>query len=318
MRFALLLSFVSACTLTHADTLQLGEMGFPFENRNVEIVWKLQTNRVPSAMKVYRVVPTKFSIHFITNLIAMGGFKEPETVKNALVPALRGKDAIWEEVPAQKTITLSPRRGKAQFFNTSRIPLPGEAEHGLPSVGQALQLAVQTARTLGINIADLARSLDSDEFLVRKDKRERGGPVSGKYTKRDIALGIYLYRAFDQIPVYGNGNCGGLYVNFGNDARIAEIDLSWRTVEAKATRRTADRDQIAKWIKEGKAYFPDEDVDPVKVQRLIIRDMVAHYRGFATEQEQAMVVPMVVIQATAESKDRTTPIMLFCPIVEDE
>ena len=319
MRFALLLSYLLlACEFAHADSLQLGEMGFPFQNRNVEIAWKVHTNRVPSAMKVYRVVPTKFSLQFITNLIAMGGFKEPEKVKNALMPALQGKDAIWEEVPAHKTISFSPRRGKAEFFNTSRIPLPGQPEHGLPSVEQALEMALQTAKTLGIYASELARSPDSGQLLTRKDKQELGGLVNGKYTKRDIALGIYLYRAFEQIPVYGNGNCGGLYVNFGNDAQIAEINFSWRSVEVKAIRPTADRIQIAKWLKQGKAYFPDPDVDPAQVKRLTIHEMNAHYRGFFTELEQAEVVPMVVMQGTAESNDLTTSIMLFCPIIKDE
>jgi hypothetical protein len=314
--------FVSACACAHADqlrvdALQLGEMGAPFENPKVVIVWTVQTNRVPSAMKLYRVVPAKFSIQLMTNLIAMGGFKEPEKVKNAMVPALRGKDTIWEEVPAHKTITVSPRRGKAQFFNTSRIPLPGEPEHGLPADDEALKLALQTAKTLGLATAEFARSLDSDQFLIRRSKRERSGLLNGKYTKRDISRGIYLYRAFDGVPVYGNGNCGGLYVNFGNDAQVAEVDLSWRSVEVEATLQTADRNQIAKWIKEGKAYFADEDVNPAKVKKLIIRDIVAHYRGFSTEEEQAMVVPMAVIQATAESKDGATSIMLLCPIIDE-
>ena len=311
-----------ACVRAHADWfrvegLELGEMALPFQNPKVEIIWKLQTNRVPATMKIYKVVPAQFSFRFITNLIAMGGFNEPEKVKNALVPALRGKEAIWEEVPAHKTIALSPQRGKAEFFNTSRIPLPGQPEHGLPSVEQALKLALETAKTLGMKTNELARELDSNRLLVRKDKTERGGLLDGKYTKRDIALGIYLYRAFDGIPVYGNGNCGGLYVRFGNDAQVAEVDLSWRNLEVKNVRPTADRNQLTKWIRQGKAFTPDAELDSAKVKKLTIHDMVAHYRGFPTDYHQSEILPMVVIQAIADLGGTTNHVMLLCPIVEE-
>jgi len=297
------------------EGLQFEEMGFPFDNRNVEVIWKLQTNRIPATMNIYRVVPAKFSVQFLTNLIAMGGFKEPEKVKNALVPALRGKDALWEEIPAHKTIGLSPERGKAQFFDTSRRAGPKERPHGVPSDEQALKLAMEAAKVLGISTNELAKEPDSGRPLIRRSKQTMGGLLDGKYSEREISRAVYLYRDFDGIPVYGSGNCGGLYVDFGNDARIASLDLSWRNLQVKTTRPTADRNQIAKWIKGGKAYFSNEDVKPEKVKKLTIHDMVAHYRGFPTDYHQSEVLPMVVIQATADSGAH---IMLFCPIVEHE
>lgn len=313
----MLLAFAcaSACAEWNRPVgLQLGEMGFPFENPKVEVIWKLQTNRVPATMKIYKVVPAKFSLQFITNLIALGGFKEPEKVKNALVPALRGKDAMWEEVPAHKTIALSPERGKAEFFDTSRRAKPRERERGVPNDEEALKLAIETARVLSISTNELAKEPDSGRLLIRRDKRERGGLLDGKYTKRDISRGVYLYRAFHGIPVYGNGDCGGLYTDFGDDAKVAELTLSWRNLEVKATRPTADRNQIAKWIRQGKAFTPNPELDATKVKKLTIHDMVVHYRTFPTDSYQSEVLPMVVIQAIADSGAH---IMLLCPILQD-
>lgn len=307
----------SACVLAHAGELRLDELGFPFRNRNLEIVWKTTTNRVPAMMNIYKAVPANFSHSLVTNLLAMGGFNEPEKVKNALAPALKGKDAAFEEIPAHKTISLSPSRGMALFFNTSRIPLPRQPEHGLPSDGPALKLALETAKTLGIKTNDLARALDSDQFLVRRDKRERGGLLNGKYTKRDIARGVYLYRAIDGIPVYGNGNCGGLYVNFGNDAQIAEVDMSWRNLEVKKRCPTATRDEVARRLRDGKAVIQIEGADPARIKKITILDMIPHYRTFPGDEAQAAIFPLLMIEATADLGDKAVPVTLFCPIIKE-
>src|SRR6266487_635182 len=150
MKLALIfLAFVSGCA--RADDLHFDEMGFPFRNRKLEIVWKTPTNRVPPAMNIYKTVPSKFSLRLITNLVAMGGFKEPERVKNALIAALKGKEAAFEEIPAHKSILLSPQRGLASFFDTTRYALPRESEHGVPSDEQAPKLALEAAKILGIS-----------------------------------------------------------------------------------------------------------------------------------------------------------------------
>lgn len=306
----------SACAAAaHADDFRFDEMGFPFRNKELEIVWKLTTNRVPAAMNIYKVVPSKFTLSLVTNLIAMGGFKEPEKVKNALAPALNGKNTEFEEIPAQKTISLSPGRGLALFFNFPRIPLPRQPEHGLPSDEQALKLALETAKTLGIKTTDLAKALDSDQFLIRRDKRERGGLLDGKYTKRDIARGIYLYRAIDGIPVYGNGNCGGLYVNFGNDAQIAEVELSWRDLEVKKRCPTASREEFARRLRNGSTFIRIEEGNPEKIRKITILEMVAHYRTLSGHDGQSLVLPIVVIQANANYDNQSIPVTFFCPAV---
>jgi len=312
-----LIVLTSACALAHADDLHFDEMGYPFKNRKLEIVWKTTTNRVPPTMNIYKVVPSKFSFSLVTNMIAMGGFKEPEKVKNALIPALRGKEAAFEEIPAHKTIHLSPERGLALFFNDSRYALPREPERGVPSDEDAPKLALEVAKALGVNTSEIARVPDSDRFLFRRDKRTMGGLLNGKYTKRDIARGIYLYRAIDGIPVYGNGNCGGLYVNFANDAQAAQVELSWRNLEVKKRSATASRDEIARRLRNGSAFIRLEEGDPAKIKKITILEMLAHYRTLSGHDAQALVLPIVVIQANADLGDQTVPVQFFCPVAAD-
>jgi len=307
----------SACALANADDLHFDELGYPFKNRKLEIIWKTTTNRVPSTMNIYRTVPSKFSLSLVTNLIAMGGFKDPDKVKNALTPALKGEEAVYEEIPAHKTISLSPARGLALFFNTSRYAQPREPDHGVPTDEQAPILALEAAKLLGIKTSDIARTLDSDQFLFRRDKRTMSGLLNGKYTKRDTARGIYLYRAIDGVPVYGNGNCGGLYVNFANHAQMAQVELSWRNLEVKKRCSTASREEIARRLRNGKAYILANEADLEKIAKITILEMVAHYRTFSGHDAQGLVLPIVVIQANAELGDQAVPVQFVCPVIVD-
>lgn len=317
MTKSLILSFVSTCVLARADELRFTDVGQPFKNKNVEINWKLATNCVPASMNIYHVVATKFSPEIISNLVSLGEFKNPATVRKILSPALDGKDSFFEEEPAHKVISISPSCGRAGFFNDKVIPLPGQRETGPPADEEVLRLALNIATNLSINPSELARKPNSHEFLMWRDKRTRGGRVNGEYRKREIARGIYLYRAIDGVSFEGIGFCGGLYVNFGNDAKIAEVDFSWRELEFRGSRATATQNEIAQRLRSGKAVILIE-ADPTEVQRLTITNMVPHYRGYSSTEPQEWVYPFVILEATAEVGTRKLPASLACSVLRDK
>ena len=318
MKSFLTLALAFASAVAHCDELRLDDLGLKFNPKSTDFVWKLSTNRVPRSLNIYRVGVAQFSQETISNLLTLGKFKDSAAAKKALLPALEGKDCSFEEEPAHKSISILPSRGVASFFNDRVIPLPGQTETAPPSDEQVLHLALNIAKTLGIKDSELARKPDSREYLVWRDKRTRGGLLNGKYAHRDIARGIYLYRAVNGISFEGHGLCGGLYVNFGNNGNIAELNLSWRRLEAVTAKATAHPQALTKKLKTGNAVIQiSEDANLEKIQTLTITNILAHYRGYASNERQAWVYPFAILEATAELGSRKLPASLLCPILKE-
>ena len=157
-----------------ADVLRFEDLGEFYNGRNVQINWNLATNRVPSTMSIYRVVPAKFSAEIISNLVYLGGFTDQANVREALLPALKGKDCLFEEIPAHFTIQISPRRGLAGFFNHDLLHLTGQLEPSPPLDEEVLTLALEIAKLVGIKDSDLAQKPDSNQYWFWRDKRTKG------------------------------------------------------------------------------------------------------------------------------------------------
>jgi hypothetical protein len=317
-RFFATLVTLSAWATAHADKLDLGEDGFSFHAKRVAVVWNVPTNRLPATMNIYKVIPARFTAEAISNVVAIGHFAEPERVRKALLPAVEGRECLFEEVPAHKTISISPKRGHISFFDTAAMASWRQAVTGLPTEENALNLSLEIGKKLGISSSEFARKPDSHDFLCWRDRRTQGGKIDGKVVKREAARGIFLYREIDGVSFDGIGFCGGLYVNFGSDARIADLDLSWRNLQVKKICPVADRDQITRWIKGGKAVIIDID-EPVidNLVRLTIVNVVPHYRGASSNKDQDSVFPFAMIYATAEIRDQKRPVTLLCPIIND-
>jgi len=310
------ITIASACVSAHEADLRLTDLGLPFKPKDVEIVWSVATNRLPSAMRVYNVLPARFSIQAISNLVLLGNFAEPQKVRNTLVPALKGQDCLFEEEAAHKAISISPQRGTISYFNTGVMALPGQPVSEVPKAEDLVRLSLEVANKLGINSSEFAKRDDSGAYLLWRDERVQGQKVNGRVVKRETARGIYLYRAVDGVSFDGTGLCGGLYVNFGNDAMIARIDLSWRRLELKKTCGLADRDEIIRRITTGQTVIQMEDADAVQVRKLTITDVVPHYRGLGSTEIQKTVYPFVTIQATAELENgKKAPASIACPII---
>ncbi|MGI8964711.1 MAG: hypothetical protein ACR2H1_01340 [Limisphaerales bacterium] len=285
-------------------------MGEPFKNKNLEIVWEA-TNQLPKTLNVYKVLPSKFSSEVISNVIAMCEFKNPTQAEHALLPVLEGKNASFE------SLSISPERGEISYFNSKVIALPRQPVEGVPSVEETLKLSLKILGQLDIDKSQIARKPGNNEFLFWRDERVLGGRVEGKYIKRETARGIYLIRAVDGIRFNGIGFFGGLYVNFGNNARIAQIDFVWRNLELKRQSPVADKKQIMQWIKDGKAALvPGEDIsfNPASIKKLAITKIIPFYFGKNGMEVQNMVYPAAEI--IAKINDTTNLVSLTCPIVK--
>lgn len=311
----ILLFLLLAQKIACAQQLPLNELGAPFAYKG-QIEWPA-TNALPMEMNLYKVIPAEFSLNLISNIAVLGGFTNlPKTV-NALLPAFRGKDCLFEEEPARKAISVSPKRGQIFFHNTRRIALPRETVTQVPSSDETLSLALLALPRLGLSESQFAKKRDSGELLFWRIKQTNTHKKDGKLVKQETANGLNLVRAIDGISFAGIGNFGGLYLLFGNEGKIAEFELCWRNLRATTKLPVVDRTRITDWIRNGKVFLePNPDL-PSTIDKLVVTNVTPHYFGLSGTDVQKWVYPFLTLEGFAEGAGKKSAIVLCCPASEE-
>lgn len=300
---------------------QLEDFGYPLQNKELVVAWMTATNQFPASLNVYQVGTAAWSPEFLSNIVTLGEFKEPSIVLKALAPALNGQDARFsEDAPrgSRKSLVLNPSKGRLYFRHEGVIALPREPVMGVPSEDKVLDSALAILSKLNISKDQLRRKLNSEELFTLRDVTTHGqrDKATGKVIKEVIARGVFIYRRVDGIGVAGRGTCGGLHVNFGNNGRIAEMELVWRNIHSPRRLPVADTNQIAKWIRQGKATTETEE-DPSAIKRLTVTNAVVFYFGNNGSEHQSNMYPFVNLGAVAELNEKRISLEVNCPLVED-
>jgi hypothetical protein len=152
----------------------LGEMGYPFTGKNVEIVWEASTDKLPPALDVFKVAPRIFSVAVLSNLVALGEFNDPQSVLAALKAALDGKRVRYEEPKTRKGLCISPDNGFISYYDRTAIALPRKPAGGVPTKAEVLTLGLDLLPRLGIAQSELARKPGTGELQLAHILREEG------------------------------------------------------------------------------------------------------------------------------------------------
>ena len=303
--------------LAVGQRLPLDSLGEPFALKEGRIEW-LATNALPTTMNVYKVSPAQFSPGLITNVVALGGFTNHQRVVNSLAPARKGTDCLFEEEPARKGISVSPRRGTISFINSKMIALPRGAVTNVPSDDEALRLARRVCQRLAIEESEFAKGSDGVNPLYWRTRQINTHKRDGKPRKEQTANGLYLVRGIDGASFAGVGHFGGLYLLFGNEGRIANFDLCWRSLSIAKKAPVISRDRISGWIKSGKVFMePEPDLPPV-IEKLVITNIIPHYYGFNSTEVQDWVYPFLTLEGFVEGVGKRRAIVFCCPASESK
>ena len=298
----------------------LEEMGHPFKNKDLAVEWRLQTS-LPASLNSYKVGKATWSSQFLSNMVALGDFKNPRGILKQLSPALNGHDVmVTDDAPqnSRKTIVANPSRGRVYLVQEGVKALPREAEEGVPTEEKVLESTLKLLATLGISKDELRRKQNTNDLFVMRDvtTHTRRDKATGTMAKRVIARGVFLFRQVDGIGIAGRGMCGGLHINYGNQGRIAELELVWRNLHSPRSVPTVDTNQLTKWIRQGKATIETEE-DPSAITRLTITNATVFYFGNNGSDFQSRMLPFVNLGAAAEVGRRKVNVSVNAPIVAD-
>lgn len=301
----------------YASQPSLVDLGEPFPGDNVEIVWGAPMNKLPTDLGIFKVLPAVFSQNVISNIVALGEFKQPEKVFAALQKAAKGQTASYQEAETGKYISISPERGRISYLNHRAKAGSREPAEGIPSKPKTLELALDLLEKFGISRTNLACKPESEDLLLLHIQEEHGSfdKSEGKVVKRTVMNGVMFYRAVNGVAFSGIGPCGGAMVRFGNYAKVCELEIVWRNLKLDRPVSIASQEQFIRWIKDGKANIEyGEGVDPRQIKKLAVTQIRPCYLGKSGIDIQKVVYPYAVLTATADMGHTNVVVNLNCSI----
>ncbi len=298
----------------------LESLGARFDGSGVRVTWETGAGRLPAELEVLKTAPAVFSLDKISNVVALGEFKDPARAAALLAPASRGRAATFEEAESGKVLSLTPATGYIEYIDRRADALPGEPVHGVPDEAEALAAARIVLKRLGIAESDLAHRSETGELYRGWVLREIGGydKQQHKKYKKTTLRGVILFRQVNGLSLSGPGDCGGVRVEFANEGKIRALAVSWRNLKPHHAAKVADPAKIARWIQQGKAVIrmPDDSYPPGMVKGLSVTKVTPQYLGCNGQEPQSLMYPFAMLRATADLGFTNLVVWVNCPLVE--
>jgi hypothetical protein len=201
----------------------------------------------------------------------------------------------------------------------------------VPATNHLFQLTTNLLQNLGISLSEVA-------------KRENGQPKIGWYasdhteyvTDNGIVTNVeyrtvWVARALDGVDYPGpDTDCR---ISFGEQGRVVKIWMHWHSVEREQQYTTATPENIAQWIREGRAIqrpiikFPGSPatvVDWSTVKSLTITKARANYFGDSIDRQMAhkplsssRVCPDAWLSGVVDTGKEKLNIEIICPIIDE-
>lgn len=293
----------------------LHDYSSPFDGKDCEVFWGAPTNYPPS-VKIFTVVPTKFSPETVSNLLQIADLKSTQKKRVDQTGVFAGKDVrFYADRKETRNLNLIPSQG---FIVVSRdgteARIPKEVPVGVPSARESLKLAMNLLQRLGYSQADLVPSSGgefapgtSEASVLHKDK------PSGLMVTNIVSREIFLYRQLDGLPVTGSA---GVSMKFGNEGKLAYLSIVWRAVKPAKTCPVPTPAEFISRIKSNQALiYVDQAGKPYK--KLTIKKASLYYWESEGSQPQSMIYPFAVLEAETDLLGENSRIRLFVPFANE-
>ena len=314
----LLISSVLAGPATFAAGLLLD--GPEFSATNVSIVWNAPTNRWPTNLWIYKVLPQEFSPQVISNLMAIGSFTLKDRTHIEGQPPFKDKRLLYfANTERTRHLGIFPPLGWI-YYQDERVNLLGkESARGVRTEAEVLELALNWLEKLEIRRDELSTKEGSSELRTYRfvDSRTFFDRTKGEQKREVILRGLSFVRRIDGVDFTGRGSDGGFTISFGNEGKIVNLDLLWRNLQRERTCKVISPAELIARIKRGEATMvPMTAVDLAGVRKLVIHKATPYYLGEGGDTAQELVFPFAGLECTLEFDDkRSATVGLKCPII---
>jgi hypothetical protein len=306
--------------LSQAEHSSFDEKGHPFYSKKIEFVWAA-TNELPATLRVFKPVPSAFSAHVVSNLVALSGFTDQDRAiisddgeklpKNVL--AFRSQDE-------KSSLIIAP----GGFANLYRPDLTGFKSplEKVPDQKRAYELGLGILKRLEIPV---------DQLITKEGQQPKAWFYPGtrgyfdkakkKFVEEPNVMGIDFRRKVDGISCFGQN----IHIQFASHEKITQLEVNWAELQPVKTWPTASPEQIISWIKEGRSrvqsFAGPTDARMINVsdiKKVTIQDISIYYDADDREEATHFFRPYATIKAEAQlAPDDKETFYLFCPVIQD-
>jgi hypothetical protein len=283
----------------------------PSDLQGMKIVWAVPTNVWPvDKIWSYKVIPQEFSDAVISNAMALGSFTLKDRRKlSADELAIDKKALCFKDKDETKWLVIVPTLGYIEYYDqnadakaVSAIKDIPEPVVGVPDLPEATKLGLKYARLLGIEVSQLASKFGTRDLDVHWIVTTRGW--TDQKTKKEIDetddFGVGFTRCIDGIPVT---NFGDFEVDFGNNAKVSKLRLSWRRLQPYELHDNfVTPEQVVKSIQNGQTPLPRLEGWPLNdIKTLTITNATPRYSRKPGDEPMDFVVPALQLDAIIDN-----------------
>jgi len=315
MRVAIFLVVQFAGLAAFAASLPLASFCQPFNGASSEVIWEAPSN-FPASVKVMEVVPTKLSPETISNLLWLAELSPKNMTRSAqLDGVLAGKDVLtYANRDGTRYLDIVPSQGSIGLTKAGMVAtIPKEMPSGVPDDKEASRLAFDILKKIGISTSELATDTNgkplvsyAEGSVIHKDK------PSGRIVTNVTDRTVILKRQIGDIPFSG---MAGISMKFGNEGRLAHLEVTWRSVRPDKDCPVPNVSEFVSRIKSGRVLIHNEQAN-VSFKRLSIEKVRLYYWEADGSERQSRICPFAVLDAKTDQTGENASIHLFVPLTE--
>lgn len=290
----------------------------PAVSQGMQVVWAVPSGVWPvDGLWTYKVIPQEFSAAVISNAMEIGAFTMQDKVKlsgDAL--ALDKKALFFKDKGETKWLQVLPTLGYLKYYNgnaeakavsaTKDVPEPVV---GVPELPEATRLGLKYIRLLGIDTSQIARKPGTCDFDLHWEVKTREWiDQKAKEPVREIqSFGIDFTRSIDGIEVSGFGD---VFVDFGNNAKVHELEVSWRNLQPYRLRHDlVTGEEVVRSIHNRQTTLPVLEGWPLEeIKTLTITNAAPRYSRKRGDEPMDFVVPALQLDAIIDNGKTNRPI----------
>ncbi|MGI8965669.1 MAG: hypothetical protein ACR2H1_06220, partial [Limisphaerales bacterium] len=283
----------------------------PFNGKNCDVIWAAPSN-LPASVKIYAVVPTKFSPSTISNLLQIAELTPKNKRRSTQDGVLGGKDVlVYANKKDTRHLDIIPSQGAIGLGIDGTIAqIPKEMPVGVPDDKEALRLVLDILGKIGISRSELATSHDgktllsfSEASVLHKDKS------TGQIVTNVVRRGINLTRRIEGIPVWGDA---GVSAKFGNEGKLAYLSVVWRAIKPAQDCPISNSTEFISHIKSGHALIRSEQAG-TRYKKLTVNKVQLYYWENEGSKPQSTIYPFAVLNAKTGLPGENANLELFVP-----
>jgi hypothetical protein len=311
--------------------LDMNHLGHPFRAPDLDISWNAPASTLPSALWVYRVLPSRFSPSVISNMMALGPFTAKDRTNPWQRPPYNNPGTLFFAHPSErKTLGFYPH-GLIEYMDELANDI--NIGEGVPNDAEAVRLGTNYLQQLGIGLSQLAATPNGSELRVWHGN----GTAFLSMPNHVIVTNVHLrevrfIRRLDGVDFDGDGTQGGCAIQFGHHAKVSQITLLWRDLQRDRLDKTATPELLMKWMREGRGAWRAsshewQDINPAWIKKMTVSKVTPYYYGENEMVAQQWVYPFAKLDTTMElcvtnyrlEVIRTNlAVRVCCPIIDEK